>query len=245
MTKTASRPPTPDATPAATSSGAGGNGPAPAPAKDPPASPTPLWGLLEVTAPLPPEPATLDDTDRRLLALLASDSRASQRKLARDLHMSPPAVGERVARLERLGVIRGYTVSIDWAALGYDSVFLAVTAVQGADQSAILQALQRLPEVEEIVVITGSMDMLARLRVRDHAHLRHVLLSDIWRIDGVQRTETFVALAEMPAKFGYVADLLEHGATAGFPEGHQWAATDSAAEASVGDGPAGDGGGEA
>lgn len=170
---------------------------------------TPLWGLLEVTTPLPQKPARLDEVDRRLIALLASDSRASQRKLARELHMSPPAVGERIGRLERLGVIRGYTVRIDWTALGYETVVLAVTAGQGADQAAILQALRQLPEVEEVVVVTGSMDMLARLRVRDHPHLRQVLLSEIWRIEGVQRTETFVGLAEMPAKECYVADLLD------------------------------------
>jgi Lrp/AsnC family transcriptional regulator, leucine-responsive regulatory protein len=170
---------------------------------------TPLWGLLEVTTPLPQEPASLDEVDRRLLALLAADSRASQRKLARDLHMSPPAVGERIARLERVGVIRGYTVRIDWTALGYENVVLAVTAQPGADQAAVLQALGRLPEVEEVIVVTGSMDMLARLRVRDHAHLRQVLLSEIWRIEGVQRTETFVGLAEMPAKESYVAGLLD------------------------------------
>lgn len=169
---------------------------------------TPLWGLLDVTTPLPSEPAKLDGIDRQLLALLAADSRASQRKLARLLHMSPPAVGERIARLERLGVIQGYTVRIDWTALGFEMVVLAVTAGQGADQAAIIQALQRLPEMEEVVVVTGSMDMLARLRVRDHAHLRQVLLAEIWRIEGVQRTETFLGLAEMPAKGSYVADLL-------------------------------------
>jgi Lrp/AsnC family transcriptional regulator, leucine-responsive regulatory protein len=175
-----------------------------------------LWGLLDVSAPLPDEPVRLDDVDRRLVSLLAADARASQRKLARDLHMSPPAVGERIARLERLGVVRGYTVDIDWAVLGYFSVFLTVTAVQGADQALILQALRRLPEVEDIVVITGSMDMLARLRVRSHGHLRQVLLSEIWRIDGVQRTETFIALAEMATKREYVGELLSlkgaHGA---------------------------------
>jgi Lrp/AsnC family transcriptional regulator, leucine-responsive regulatory protein len=169
---------------------------------------TPLRGLLDVTAPFPAEPVRLDDVDRRLLTLLAGDARASQRKLARDLHMSPPAVGERIARLERLGVIRRYTVDVDWTALGYFSVFVTVTAVQGADQAVILQALRRLPEVEAIVVITGSIDMLARLRVRSHAHLRQVLLSEVWRIDGVQRTETFIALAEMATKEDYVGELL-------------------------------------
>jgi Lrp/AsnC family transcriptional regulator, leucine-responsive regulatory protein len=169
---------------------------------------TPLRGLLDVTAPLPAEPVRLDDVDRRLLTLLAADARASQRKLARDLHMSPPAVGERIARLERLGVIRGYSVDVDWTALGYFSVFVTVTAVQGADQAVILQTLRRLPEVEAIVVITGSIDMLAHLRVRSHAHLRQVLLSEVWRIDGVQRTETFIALAETADKEEYVGELL-------------------------------------
>lgn len=169
----------------------------------------PLAGLLEVAAPHPTEPARIDDVDRQLLALLAADSRVSQRKLARELHMSPPAVGERIARLERAGVIRGYTVRIGWAALGYVTVYLAVTAIQGADQAAILTALHELREVEDIVVITGSMDMLARLRVRNHGHLRKVLLSEIWRIEGVQRTETFIGLAEMPEKYAYVSDLLE------------------------------------
>lgn len=172
---------------------------------------SPLRGLLDVTAPLPADPVRLDEVDRRLVTLLAADARASQRKLARDLHMSPPAVGERIARLERLGVIRRYTVDVDWTALGYFSVFVTVTAVQGANQAVILQALRRLPEVEAIVVITGSIDMLARLRVRSHAHLRQVLLSEVWRIDGVQRTETFIALAEMAAKVDYVGELLALG----------------------------------
>ncbi|MGH9293050.1 MAG: Lrp/AsnC family transcriptional regulator [Acidimicrobiales bacterium] len=174
----------------------------------------PLSGLLDVTSSYPAEPAQLDAVDRRLLALLAIDSRVSQRRLARELHMSPPAVGERIARLERAGVIRGYTLRLGWSSLGYASVFLAVTAVQGADQGAILQALRGLDEVEEVVVVTGSLDMLARLRVRDHGHLRQLLLSQIWQIDGVQRTETFLGLAEMPEKPGYVADLLSPGAAA-------------------------------
>lgn len=174
-----------------------------------PSSRAPLSRLLDVTQPVPVEPAGLDGVDRRLVALLAADSRASQRKLARELHMSPPAVGERLQRLERLGVLRGYTVRIGWTSLGYVTVYLAVTAVPGADQGALLRALSELAEVEEVTILTGSVDMLARLRVRDHAHLREVLLSEIWRIAGVQRTETLIGLAEMPEKPGYVAELLE------------------------------------
>ena len=166
----------------------------------------PLSGLADV-APRAQETVRLDDTDRRILALLASDARLSQRALARELRMSPPAIGERLGRLERAGVIRGYRVDIDWAALGYVTGYLAVTAMEGADQSEIMRALHQLPEVQEVAVITGSMDMLARLRVRDYAHLRRFLLERVWQMSGVQRTETFLSLAELPSKEASV-DLL-------------------------------------
>lgn len=148
----------------------------------------------------PPDVVKLDDVDRRLLMLLAEDARVSQRKLARALRMSPPAIGERIARLERSGVIRGYRVDIDWSALGYEIVYLAVTAMQSADQGLIMKAMHQLPEVQDVLVVTGSMDMLARLRLRDHTHLRQFLLERVWQIPGIQRTETFLSLAEMPSK---------------------------------------------
>ncbi len=57
-------------------------------------------------------------------------------------------------------------------------------------------------------VVTGGLDLLVRLRVRDHEHLRELLLTDIFQINGVQRTETFLSLADInPANF--TAALLE------------------------------------
>jgi DNA-binding Lrp family transcriptional regulator len=169
----------------------------------------PLSGLADVAI-LPRTAVRLDDVDRRLLTLLARDARVSQRGLARELRMSPPAIGERIARLERAGVIRGYRVDVDWSALGYVTGYLAVTAIQGADQSEIMRALHQLPEVRDVSVITGSMDMLARIRVRDYTHLRRFLLEGVWQMPGIQRTETFLSLAEMPSK-ELGAELLDPG----------------------------------
>lgn len=156
----------------------------------------PLSGLADVAG-RPKAGVRLDQTDRRILSLLAHDARLSQRALARELRMSPPAIGERLARLERAGVIRGYRVDIDWAALGYVTGYLAVTAAEGADRSEIMRSLHLFPEVQDIAVITGSMDMLARVRVRDYAHLRQFLLERVWQMAGIQRTETFLSLAEL------------------------------------------------
>lgn len=157
----------------------------------------PLASLRTVVEP-PSAPVGLDDTDLRLLRLLAADSRLSQRALARELHMSAPAVADRIARLERTGVLRGYTVEIDWAAAGWPvTVYLAITAVQGSDLGLVLAGLTELPEVSDVIVVTGSIDLLARLVARDHGHLRQLLLDRIWQIEGVQRTETFLVLADL------------------------------------------------
>jgi Lrp/AsnC family transcriptional regulator, leucine-responsive regulatory protein len=157
----------------------------------------PLGKLTEVSTPSTPA-VEVDDLDLALLRALAADARQSQRALARQIEMSPPAVADRLARLERSGVIRGYRVDIDWAALGFPVVvYLAVTAGAGMDLSEIIKAIRALPEAEDMSVVTGSLDLLVRLRVRDHTHLRELLLTKIFQISGVQRTETFLSLADV------------------------------------------------
>lgn len=165
-----------------------------------PTSRAPLSSLRKATG-RPAPAAALDEVDRALLRLLASDARMSQRRLARELGMSPPAIGERVARLERTGVVRGYTVLLGWDALGYPvTVHLAITAVRGSDLGAVIESVRTLPEVEDVSLVTGAIDLLVRLRVRDHTHLQELLLERVWQISGVQRTETFLGIAQMRPK---------------------------------------------
>src|ERR1700751_3323438 len=168
----------------------------------------PLAKPAEGSSPTTPR-ADVDELDLALLRALAANARQSQRSLAKQIEMSPPAVADRLARLERSGAIRGYRVDIDWAALGYPVVvYLAVTAGPGMELTEIITAIGALPEAEEMSVVTGSLDLLVRLRVRDHAHLRELLLSKIFQINGVQRTETFLSLADVePANF--TAAMLE------------------------------------
>ncbi|SDI60377.1 Lrp/AsnC family transcriptional regulator [Nonomuraea jiangxiensis] len=170
------------------------------------ATPAPLRDLPAGPAPAPAVP--LDDVDKQILVLLSKDSRRSQRALARELGMSAPAVGERIARLERLGVIRGYSVCVDWNAAGFPmTVYLTITAVQGYQQKELIEKLSLIPELEGLDVVTGAIDLLARLRVRDHLHLRHLLMERIWQIEGVQRTETSLSIMEIEPK-NLVAELL-------------------------------------
>ena len=146
-------------------------------------------------------PPSLDRHDLAILALLVRDARMSRRAVAREVGMSAPAVADRIARLERVGVIRGYRADVERSLLGYALVvYVGVVAVQGGDQPAVVGALRELPEVEDVHVVTGPKDLLVRLRVRDHDHLKNVLFDRIWNLPGVDRTETYISLGQMEPK---------------------------------------------
>jgi DNA-binding Lrp family transcriptional regulator len=144
---------------------------------------------------------SLDATDLAILRLLCIDARISLRSIARDLGMSPPAITDRVARLEGLGVIRGYRAEIDRALLGLPLVvYVGIVSVQGSDQTQVVERLRQTPEVEDVRLVTGPKDLLVRLRLRDTGHLRDVLFDRIWTVPGVDRTETYVSLGGMEPK---------------------------------------------
>ncbi|HVB54448.1 MAG TPA: Lrp/AsnC family transcriptional regulator [Candidatus Acidoferrales bacterium] len=146
-------------------------------------------------------PATPDQTDLQILVLLLRDARRSVRGIAAEVGMSAPAVAERIGRLERQGVIRGYRAEIDWGRLGYGLlVYIRVTGVQGSEQSATVTQLRQLPEVEQVEVVTGDSDLLVRLRARDQQHLRELLFERVWKVSGIERTETLLCLGELPPK---------------------------------------------
>jgi Lrp/AsnC family transcriptional regulator for asnA, asnC and gidA len=154
-------------------------------------------------------PVQPDQIDIAIIRLLAQDARTSVRKLARAVGMSAPAVAERIGRLERAGVIRGYRAELDRSLLGFPLVvYVGVVAVQGADQPRVVGALRAMPEVEDVRIVTGPKDLLVRLRVRDHEHLRDCLFDRIWNVDGVDRTETYISLGGMEPK-SFDIDLLD------------------------------------
>lgn len=102
------------------------------------------------------EDGRLDDVDRRLLAALSADPRLSKSALARRVGMSTPTASSRVARMERLGVIRGYRLDVDPDALGF-GVMAWVRLRPGPGQlQKVVELAQRTPEVSECHRVTGE-----------------------------------------------------------------------------------------
>lgn len=147
-----------------------------------------------VPDPVPP-PAALDETDVRILACLVEDARLSQRALAREIGMSQPAISERIARLEEMGVIRGYRALLDLGALGWPtSVFVGIQTDQGGEQRRLAKELLAMPEVESVDLVMGPVDLMVKLRVRDQEHLRRFFFDLLPPLQGVHRTESYMSL---------------------------------------------------
>ena len=117
----------------------------------------------------------LDDVNRAILRALVDDPRLSMSALGRVVGMSAPAVTERVQRLERAGVIRGYRLDVDPAAVGYPiGAWVRVRPAMGQGR-ALEQLVGRAPEVTEAHRITGEDCLLVRIQVCDVADLDRVL----------------------------------------------------------------------
>lgn len=139
----------------------------------------------------------LDEVDRRLLASLTEDARASAAELARRVGMSAPAVRERIARLEETGVIRGYRVDVDPAALGLP-VAAWVRIRPGPGQlTKVTDLAARLSEVSECHRISGEDCFLLKVHVESIADLEPVL--DAFLLYG-QTTSSFVVATPVPPR---------------------------------------------
>jgi Lrp/AsnC family transcriptional regulator, leucine-responsive regulatory protein len=119
--------------------------------------------------------ADLDAIDRRLLVELDADARLSTAELARRVALSPPAVADRVRRLERAGVITGYHAEIEPRALGYGIAAIVRVRPTPRQLHRIPELARATPEVVECYRITGDDCFLMKLHLRSIDDLEPVL----------------------------------------------------------------------
>lgn len=134
----------------------------------------------------------MDDLDHRLLALLRHDGRAAVADLAKALKVSRGTINNRMARLQRDGVIAGYTVRLRPDATPDEIHAWTALAVEGNQQRAI-QALLGEPAIAALHDTNGRWDLLAELRVGSLGELS-AALERIRRVPGVTASETSVHL---------------------------------------------------
>jgi len=136
----------------------------------------------------------MDDIDSRLIEALREDARAPTAKLARALGLSRTTVQSRLEKLERTGVITGYTVRLSDAherGQIHAYVMMTVTHKQAAGVTA---AARRMPAVRLLQSVSGPFDLIARIVAPSVADM-DALIDALGALDGVERTTSAVVLS--------------------------------------------------
>jgi DNA-binding Lrp family transcriptional regulator len=143
---------------------------------------------------LPTPPTLRDALDRELVALLQTNARESAANLARKLGTARTTVLARLNRLEREGVIAGYTVRLAQDMLNQNLQAFVGLTVQAKAGRSVESRLERMPEVRQLCAVSGEFDYVLLLRTESAVRL-NTLLDEIRNLDGVVKTTTSVALA--------------------------------------------------
>jgi DNA-binding Lrp family transcriptional regulator len=143
-----------------------------------------------------------DAVDKALLTALAPDPRATVVALADRLGLSRNTVQARMARLEASGAFLSFERSIDLTPLGYPLEAFISVHVRQKLLGDVVDEIARIPEVIQAHGLSGSIDLLVRVVCRD-AHDLFRIDGEILAIDGVERTETSLAMGELiPYRLG-------------------------------------------
>jgi DNA-binding Lrp family transcriptional regulator len=139
---------------------------------------------------------TLDELDRRLIAALREDGRASVASLARDLGVARATVNSRLERLISSGTVIGFTVRVreELDPLAIHAV--AFIEVEGRTTDRVIRELRGFPEIIALHTTNGGWDLVAEMRTETLTEFDRVL-GRIRRIEGVVNSETSLLLSSV------------------------------------------------
>lgn len=136
----------------------------------------------------------LDDMDFKIIEMLRSNGRASYKELAEKLGVGIATAYKRVKRLEKLGVIKGYTAIIDEAKLGKAITGYIGLEIRPADINKVLEELLKMDEVVEIATVTGTFNILVKMKVKSLDELWNFIYVKTPKIKEILKTTTMIAI---------------------------------------------------
>jgi Lrp/AsnC family transcriptional regulator for asnA, asnC and gidA len=139
----------------------------------------------------------IDNIDLQILNLLMEDAKLPYTEVAKKVFVSGGTVHVRMKKLEEMGVVLGTTLKMDYSKLGYDvTCFLGIYLMKSSLYYQVVEELRKIPEITKIHYTTGDYNIFIKIHCKDTKHLRDVLHDKIQKVDGIERTETFISLEE-------------------------------------------------
>jgi len=136
----------------------------------------------------------MDEIDRRIVEALRANARAPTAEVARRVGLSRTTVQSRLERLERQGVIAGYTVRLsDAHERGRIHAYVMIT-VAAKQSAAVVAAIRRMPDVRLLCSVSGPFDFIAEASSASVGEM-DALIDEIGALDGVERTTSSIVLS--------------------------------------------------
>lgn len=144
----------------------------------------------------------IDEKDIQLLKLLQEDSKASVQQLSQKTGLPATTVHNHVKRLEQLGVIKRFTVELDWTKVGKPLLAYILISIEHVlptggkvQPTDAAHEIRGLAGVEEASILTGGADLLVRVRVKDIEELNDFVVKKLRAVPGVDKTQTMIVLS--------------------------------------------------
>lgn len=137
--------------------------------------------------------AKIDELDLKIIKELQTDARQSYRDIATKLNVAEGTVYNRVGKLKKSDVIKGFIADVDYSKIGYELVALVGIIVEGGKLPQIEKKLAREPNITAVYDVTGEYDAIMVVKFKDRAGLNG-LVKRILAMEEVKRTYTMVVL---------------------------------------------------
>ena len=138
----------------------------------------------------------IDNIDLKILDVLSKNAKMPYTEVAKKVFVSGGTVHVRMRKLEKMGVVRGTKLDIDYDKLGYNiSSYMGIYLEKSFLYKETVKSLKKIPEIVEIHAITGQYTIFIKIICRDTSHFRN-FLDTVHKVKGITRTETFMSFEE-------------------------------------------------
>jgi len=146
----------------------------------------------------------LDTKDLKVLEILKENAKLTTSQISKKINIPITTVHNRIRKLEKQGIIKKFTVELDYKKLdrglpSYILVTVSYTSSSGKKlvQEEIAKKIKNLDSVEEVAIVAGGTDLIVKVRVKDVDELNNLITKKLRDLEGVETTQTLVVLQEI------------------------------------------------
>jgi len=146
---------------------------------------------------------TLDEIDIKIIKVLIENSRSSAREISKKLNISPATVINRIKNLEKLNIIKGFSVVLNHEKLGYELTAIIDVRISQGKLREIENLLSKIPNVCAVYDVTGEYDAIIIAKFKNRQELSD-FIKNLLSIQYVERTNTHVVLTTVKEDFNSI-----------------------------------------